>query len=146
MPISTIGQGSTRGTEGKENGKNYKNGRQPTFLFGEKEKDNASQRPLEQKELLQASGSKLSVAEAGQVAEEDPPLQGPSPGVMRTLDSPAGVPPARWVGFAKDSKPTVENEPVVELAGLVQGEPVKILVDSGSTGNFIAADLAHSLN
>ena len=146
MPISTTGQGSTRETEGEENGKNHKNGRQPTFFFGEKEKDDASQRPLEQKELLQASGSKLSVAEAGQVAEEDPPLQGPPPGVVRTLDSTAGVPPARWVGFAKDSKPTVENEPVVELAGLVQGEPVKILVDSRSTGNFIAADLAHSLN
>ena len=146
MPISATSQGSTRETEGEENRENHKNGRQPTFFLREKEKDKVPQHPLEQKELLQASGSKTSVAEAGQVAEEDPPLQGPSPGVMRTLDSPAGVPPARWVGFAKDSKPTVENEPVVELSGLIQGESVKLLVDSGSTGNFIAADLAHSLN
>ena len=65
LPISATGQGSTRETEGEENRENHKNGRQPTFFFREKEKDKVPQHPLEQKELLQASGSKTSVVEAG---------------------------------------------------------------------------------
>ena len=40
LPISATGQGSTRETEGEENGKMHKNGRQHSFLFGGK--DNVS--------------------------------------------------------------------------------------------------------
>ena len=63
-----------------------------------------------------------------------------------TSGQTAGMLPAKWVGLAKGSEPTVENEPVIELAGRIRGEKVAVLLDSGSTGNFVSDDLVHSLN
>ena len=92
----------------------------------------------------QASGSK-GVAEAGREVEQNPLPQGPPPMAECPLVPTAGIPPAKWVGLATDCKPTVENEPVIELTGKIRGEAVQLLLDSGSTGNFIADDTARSL-
>ena len=112
------------------------------FSLGKKKRDPHSPEPAD--ELRQASGSKVLVADAGPQSSTQNQRTGEKVDKKSACfpdysagGSTSGGPAAVW-GIASTGQTPRKT---LELAGQIKGSPHNLLIDSGSTGNYISADV-----